>query len=110
MGLVDLFIQEEGREPTGNVQDEVQVWAEQQIKDYVQFQQLAAQCFERNNALIAERDALAAHIDCIKAVERDETCYGQMIMDILDMAPTTSLARRDLIKQAEALEKLSKQV
>ncbi|MEG3078537.1 hypothetical protein R3F64_01535 [Halomonas sp. 5021] len=55
-----------------------------------------------------EREAaLAAHVERLKEVERDEPCYGQIVMEVLDYLPDTSLARRDKIKQAEMIEALA---
>lgn len=51
-----------------------------------------------------ERDALAAHVERLaeaRNIPRVDTLMS--ILEIIDDAPATSLARRDLLKQAEAL-------
>lgn len=65
---------------------------------------------KRVAALEAERDARAAHVERLR--EATEFCnehhhFGGWT-ELLDHDAATSLARRDLIKQAEILERLPK--
>jgi len=59
-----------------------------------------------------ERDQLAAHVERLRKAALDAIHFipgGQVkasLRDAYDETPTTSLARRDLIKQAEALEEV----
>lgn len=58
-------------------------------------------------ALAEKHDALAAHIERISAYKDHLEAKGLMparMAGIIEEAPATSLARRDALKQAEALE------
>ena len=63
--------------------------------------------------IFEERDALAAHVERLKeageaaALEAPSVTQAAIAWgEVCEQSPTTSLTRRDLIKQAEALEKI----
>lgn len=55
-----------------------------------------------------ERDALAAHVDRLSCVIRDQVeddDWFHKLHKVMDDAPTTSLARRDALSQSEGMKK-----
>ena len=82
----------------------------QHLKPHIRItEEVLRAMLDQHKTVTNERDALAAHVEALRKSGNRAICYGGNESsddwhEVVSQSPTTSLARRDLIKQAEALE------